>query len=308
MKTKLLMKHHIVLTGLLLFFVSCNKTSKSETETTVGNYKAPETMPLKFTNPEPFEWETITSDTLTTPVSYSLNIEELPSKPFELNKFKPLKTPMKEFDLDWESFPTEPLKFDSVPFTVTMAPIKKPKITKMKPPGIMDGTNANLLHLSTNEGLENDDISSFLETEDGAIWIGTANSSLMRYDGENTFTYNYTNVYEMTLDIQGRLWLLSPGLRVVTVLDIKKDIAYTILPIAGQIQGLDIVCDYTGTLYISCFQNELYRIDPELKNLQKINNGGNIRSWKLIEDRNNNLWLAVDNQIVVIDKERKKGA
>ncbi|WP_175418891.1 sensor histidine kinase [Aureibaculum algae] len=302
------MKRYIFLMCLVfgLVVISCQKNSKSETDTTIGDYKAPETIPLKFTESEPFEWETVTNDSLTTPVTYSLNVDALPSKPFELNQFKPLETPMKEYDLDWDNFPTAPVKFDSVAFTVTTAPIKRPKITKMKQPGIMDGTNANLLQLSVNEGFVNNDITSFLETKDGAIWIGTAQSSLMRYDGENTFTYDYPNVYAMTFDQQGRLWLMRPGARVVTVLDFKKDIAYTILPNNGQIQGLDVVCDYTGTLYIACFQNELYRIDPELQNLQKINNEGNIRSWKLLQDRNDNLWFAADKKIVVIDKERKE--
>ena len=128
------MRHTILLTGFAcsLLLLSCNKESKSETETTVGDYKTPETIPLKFTEAEPFEWETITNDTLTTPVTYDLNVDALPSKPFEPNTFKPLKSPMKEYDLDWDSYPTGELKFDSVPFTVTTAPIKKPTITKMK--------------------------------------------------------------------------------------------------------------------------------------------------------------------------------
>ena len=107
--------------------------------------RVPETIPLTFTDPQSFEWETITSDTLTTPVTYSLNVDALTNAPFELNTFKPLKSPMQEYDLDWDSFPTEQLKLDSVPFTITKAPIKKPTITKMKPPGIMEGTYANLL-------------------------------------------------------------------------------------------------------------------------------------------------------------------
>lgn len=309
MKTKLLMKHHIFLTGLLcsLLFVSCNKTSKSETETTVGNYKAPETLPLKFTDPEPFEWETITSDTLTTPVSYSLNVDALPSEPFELNQFKPLKTPMKEFDLNWDNFPTETLKFDSIPFMVTKSTIKKPTITKMKAPGIMQGTNSNLQQLSTNEGLVNNDITSFLETEDGAIWIGSSSpSALMRYDGENTFNYDYPGVYEMTFDQQDRLWLVSPGPRLITVLDFKKDIAYTIIPTTDEIQGLDILCDHTGTLYISSWQDGVYRIDPEMKSLERITNDGNSKAWKLLEDNNNNLWLGYNNHVAVLNKERKE--
>ena len=308
MKTRLLMKYRILLASLLfgLFLISCQKTSKSETETTVGDYKTPETIPLKFTDPVPFEWETITNDTLLTPVTYSLNVDALPSKPFELNTFKPLKTPMKEYDLDWDNFPVEKLKFDSIPFTVTKSSIKKPTITKMKPPGIMEGTNANLMQLSVNEGLTSNDITSFLETEDGAIWIGASTSSLMRYDGENMFRYDYPGVYEMTFDKQGRLWLVSPGPRLITVLDFKNDIEYTIIPNTGEIQGLDILCDHTGALYIASWQDGVYRIDSEMKSLERIANDGNSNAWKLLEDSNNNLWLVYNNHVAVLNKERKE--
>ncbi|MET2984125.1 ATP-binding protein [Aureibaculum conchae] len=313
MKTKLLMKHHIVFTGLLcsLLFVSCNKTSKSETETTVGNYKAPETIPLKFTEPEPFEWETITSDTLTTPVSYSLNIEELPSKPFELNKFKPLKTPMKEFDLDWESFPTEPLKFDSVPFTVTMAPIKKPKITKMKPPGIMDGTNTNLLQLSTNEGLEGNMITSFLENEDGSIWIGLVSitspsnlSTLTLYDGENAFLYDYPAINEMIFDDQGRLWMATNG-NGIYILDLKNDIEYTINISEVDVNFIDILQDHRGTIYLVAFKNGVYTIDAGIENLQKLTNKKSNLPLTLLEDSDKNIWLAFEDGIAAINEEKQ---
>ncbi len=233
MKTTLLMKYHIVIASLLfsLFLISCQKTSKSETETTIGDYKTPETIPLQFTDSESFEWETITSDKLTTPVTYALNVDDLPSEPFELNTFKPLKTPMQEYDLDWDNFPTETLKYDSVPFTVTKSAIKKPTITKMKPPAIMGGTNANLLQLSTNEGLPTNEISALIETEDGSIWIASSSTSsfLTLYDGENAFVYDYAGVYGMTYDKQGKLWL-STVRNGIYVLDFKNDIEYMITP------------------------------------------------------------------------------
>lgn len=307
MKKPILMRHNVLCNSFLLgiLFISCNQKSTSETETTIGDYKVPETIPLTFTEPEPFEWETITSDTLTTPVTYDLNVDALPSKTFELNTFKPLKTPMREFNLDWDNFPTEPLKFDSVPFTVTTAPIKKPTITKMKPPGILEGTNANLLQLSTNEGLASNAITSFLETDDGAIWIGSSTSFLTRYDGENIFTYDYTVVAKMTLDKKGKLWLANPRTQSIIILDFKNDVEYTITGI-NNLTPLDILCDYTGTLYIVSVENGFYTMDPEMNNLRKLVNKDTNQPWRLFEDSNDNLWLASQNGIAVVGKERKE--
>lgn len=307
MKKPILMRTYLFFIGILfgLLVVSCKQESKSEIETTVGDYKVPETIPLVFTEPEDFEWETITSDTLTTPVTYSLDVDALPSKPFELNTFKPLKAPMTEYDLDWDDYPTEALKYDSVPFTITKTPINKPTITKMKPPGIMAGTNENLLQLSTNEGLDNNDITSFVEMEDGAIWIGTSTSSVMRYDGENTFTYDYPGVYKMTLDKQGKLWMMRPGPDVITVLDFKNDSAYTIAT-DDSFGPLNILCDHTGTLFITSNGDGLYNMDSEMTSLKKLTIKGKTRAWSLFEDSNDNLWIGFRDGVAVLDKERKE--
>ncbi|SFR76357.1 sensor histidine kinase [Maribacter stanieri] len=290
-----------------LLLVSCHKQSKSETETTVGDIKVPETIPLQFTDPEPFELETITNDTVTTPVTYDLNVDALPSKPFELNTFKPLKSLMKEYDLDWDSYRTGELKFDSVPFTVTKAPIKNPTITKMKPPGNMDGTHVNLLQLSTNEGLSSNDITSFLETEDGAIWIGSSatNTPLTYYDGENAFVYDYPGVYKMTFDQQGKLWLVSPGPRFLTVLDFKNDTAYKIT-LTDNFTPFDILCDHTGTIYLNSLTEGFYAMDAEMKSLRKILNEGSNSPWKIFEDSRNNLWLSYQDGLSVLDPSRKE--
>ncbi|MDE3740426.1 sensor histidine kinase [Maribacter polysaccharolyticus] len=305
-KTYLVLQLLLMGLGCCLLIVSCKKNSKSESETTVGNYKAPETIPLQFTDPEPFEWENITIDSVITPVTYDLDVDALPSKPFELNTFKPLKSPMKEYELDWDNFPTEKITLESVPFTVTKSNIKKPTIKKMKPPGVMGGTNVNLLQLSTNEGLISDDITSFVETEDGAIWIGSSSSSssLTLYDGENAFTFNYNAVYNMAFDNQGKLWLVRPADRMITILDFSNDIEYTITQ-TENFTPFDILCDHTGTLYIASLNEGFYTMDSELNSLQKVTNVNSSKPWRLLEDSNDNLWLGFTNHLGVLDKDRQ---
>ncbi len=306
MKIRLLMKYRILFASLLfgLFLISCQKTSKSETETTVGDYQMPETIPLKFTDPVPFEWETITNDTLTTPVTYNLNVDALPSKPFELNTFKPLESPMKVYDLDWDAIPSEELKFDSIPFTVKTSSIKKPTVTKMKPPANMEGTNANLLQLSVNEGLPVNEISSMVETEDGSMWIASSGTSLTRYDGENAFVYDYANVYGMTYDKQGKLWL-STVRNGIYVLDFKNDIEYMITPPSEQFLGLEILCDQSGTMYLVSYGDGIYRMDAEMKKFQKLDITSKQQGFTLFEDSQNNLWLTTDDGLAVLDKDRE---
>ncbi len=264
----------------------------------------PETIPLKFTDPVPFEWETITNDTLTTPVTYNLNVDALPSKSFELNTFKPLESPMKVYDLDWDAIPSEELKFDSIPFTVKTSSIKKPTVTKMKPPANMEGTNANLLQLSVNEGLPVNEISSMVETEDGSMWIASSGTSLTRYDGENAFVYDYANVYGMTYDKQGKLWL-STVRNGIYVLDFKNDIEYMITPPSEQFLGLEILCDQSGTMYLVSYGDGIYRMDAEMKKFQKLDITSKQQGFTLFEDSQNNLWLTTDDGLAVLDKDRE---
>ncbi len=311
MKKPISKRQYVRFTGLLcsLLLVSCNQQSTTETETTAGDYKIPETIPLVFTEPEPFEWETITSDTLTTPVTYSLDVDALPSKPFELNTFKPLKSPMKEYDLDWDSYPTGALKFDSVPFTVTKSKIKKPTITKMKPPGIMAGTNTNLLQLSTNEGLNQNLITAFIENEDGSTWISLGQvtsgaSALALYDGENMFTYEYGLINDIALDHSGRLWLATNG-NGIYVLDFKNNFEYTIKPSEIELNLVDILEDHTGTMYLAAFKNAVYKLDSDFKNLQKVSNEGSNLPVTLLEDSKENIWMAFEDGIAMIDERRE---
>ncbi|MGB5647369.1 MAG: triple tyrosine motif-containing protein, partial [Muriicola sp.] len=144
----------------------------------------------------------------------------------------------------------------------------------------------------------------FLETEDGAIWIASA-SSLIRYDGEHAFTYDYPFVYKITIDQHGRLWMVKPGQSMVLVLDFKNDIEYTIT-ISDNFVPLDILSDHTGTIYIVSIQDGLYKMDPGMKSLQKVANEGTNLSWTLFEDSKDNLWIGFGDRIAIVDKERKE--
>ncbi|WP_235298022.1 ATP-binding protein [Portibacter marinus] len=295
-----------ILASCLLFF-SCQKTSVSATETKVGNYKIPETIPLKFTDPEPFEWETIADDTLLTPVTYPLNVDALPSQPFDLNQFRPLKKPMLIEDLNWDGFSEAPLEFDSVPYTITQSPIKKPEIIKMPTPSILEEANANLLQLTTDIGLSTNRYLSFLENEDGSLWVGAGNtatpSGLYLYEGENASIYNYNAIFGMASDKKGRLWLAA-GNSGIYMLDFESNVEYKIARKDENLFGGDVMCDHEGMIYIATWGDGFYTIDPELENFRKIKNTDNFAA-KLFEDSQHNVWLGSRDSLMLIDQKRQ---
>jgi len=306
MKINFLMKRHLYLLGFIcgLLLVSCKKLSKTETQTKVGDYKAPETVDLKFSDPISFEWEPITADSIITPKSYPLNVDALDSKPFELNQFRPLKKPIKTYDLDWNNLPSEKLTFDSIPFTVRKTPLKKPKISNMRGPGILKETNVNLMQLSTMEGLAHNEISSMLETDNGATWI-SGPQSISLYDGETIITYDYPNVFDMALDNQGRLWIATfqDGLY---ILDFKQKTTYSIELASGALPLVDMLYDQHGHIYLASFRDAFYTIDTSFERFQKITNKGSNMATTLFEDSKNNIWLTMGEGIAMIDKDRKQ--
>ncbi|GLR19124.1 sensor histidine kinase [Portibacter lacus] len=292
---------------LCLLLSSCTKTSKSESETAVGNYKIPETIPLKFTDPEPFKWEVIENEELLPPITFSLDVDALPSESFDLNQFRPLKEPMNIEDFDWENFIEAPLAYDSVPYTITQSPIRKPDIIRMPPPSVVKDANANLLKLTTDNGLNTNRILSFLENEDGSLWIGSGSSQiaegLILHEGEKASIYSYNRIFGMTYDQQGRLWLAA-GTSGIYMLDFKNNIEYKITHNETNLFGGDVMCDHEGMIYIAAWGSGFYTIDPELENLRKIKNTDNLAA-RVFEDSQHNVWLGARDSLMVIDPERQ---
>ncbi|TFG75654.1 MAG: hypothetical protein E4H26_05750, partial [Flavobacteriales bacterium] len=141
--------------SLILFIgcciTSCRQGRDQENAADRSAFKAPVTKPLQLTEAQEIEWEVIPADSVPSPLTYTLDVETLPTRPFIRNDFKPLKAPMKEYALNFEEIPVNALKFDTIPIGqagLKTAILRQPKVTKMEIPRLVPGTNNGILQLS----------------------------------------------------------------------------------------------------------------------------------------------------------------
>ncbi|WP_373514792.1 two-component regulator propeller domain-containing protein, partial [Persicitalea sp.] len=293
--------HLLYSVGIFLLIVcsSCQQNQGNLKDQDPTAFTPPVTRPYKLTAPQPIKWKITDPDSISPPTSYSLDIDKLPSKPFGINEFKPLKAPMKEYPLDWDKQPEIPLQFDTLDIKFRASVLPKPVVTKVNRPAILEGSTSGILQLSQKEGLPSNYITSLHENEDGTFWVSTANEGLYLYDGSYTYTYDYKGIYDIELDQKGRLWLVTGEF--VYILDFKNNIQW-ICPVPLPIY---LQCDHLGTMWIATYGMGVYAVDSNLKDVRKIANDGFKTSFMLIEDKKNNLWLSMRKHIFIIDKGRK---
>ena len=83
--------------------------------------------------------------------------------------------------------------------------------------GIFKYKNGKFIHLTSNNGLTDNNVADILEDKQGNIWIGTFNGGVSKYDGK-TYT-NFTKdgiiegmeTYNFCEDRQGNIWFSAEG-------------------------------------------------------------------------------------------------
>ena len=275
-----------------IFAVSCNddKAQKGALDPTA--FRAPVTNAFKLTEPKPIEWQVIDPDSIDLPQTYPLDIDNIPSQPFSISEFKPLKSPMEESPLDWDPNNRIKLEFDTIPIEKKISILPEPVVTRMNQPSALSGTSSVVLQLSRAEGLPGNDIRKIIQNEDGTYWIATFDGGLSLYNGNELYTYKYTGIWDIVLDQDGKLWVATNGSGVY-VLDFKKRTQTHFL--AGQ-TILSLLCDHQNQIWMTHWQiSATYIMDSEMEHLRRITNPGftGIRpNYPLMEDRNHNIWLS----------------
>ncbi len=281
-------------TFLLLFIgccmTSCQQGQDQESAADRLAFKAPVTKPLQFTEAQDIEWEEVPADSTPSPQTYTLNVEKLPTRPFIRNDFKPMKAPMKEYALNFEALPENTLKFDTIPIAqagLKTAVLRRPKVTKMEVPRLVQGVDNGILQFSQAEGLPSNEIKKILNNGDGTYWIATYDGGLCLYNGENIYTYDFKQIFGLSKDRQGRL-LLGTGNGVV-VLDFEKKIETSF----GQGNlVVEIYCDPGNTLWMTSWRDGLYTMNGEMTVLKKVANEGFNGPIRILEDAEQNMWVS----------------
>jgi len=266
---------------------SCNQPARDLHDQDPTAFKTPVTKSYELTAPQAIEWEIVDTDSIPPPRTYPLDIDQLPARPFSINEFKALKSPIEESPLDYDPQKKIPLEFDTVAVEKKTSILPAPLVTRMNKPRILDGTSSGMLQLSSSEGLPSNEIRKVLQNKDGTYWIATFEGGLCLYDGKDSYTYDYRNIWDIALDQDGKLWVAT-GNNGVYVLDFKKRTETHFL---AKKTILTLLCDHQDKMWMIEWQKATWVMDSEMKHLRRIANPGFERGFRLIEDYNHNIWL-----------------
>ena len=310
-------RYYLLVAMLPLVIVACNNKASIPFPADETGFSQPVSKPFKFSEPHPLQWIDISPDSIKPPTTIPLDINKLPSKPFTVNDFKPLKNPIQQKKLDWDNIPDSAINLDTIsekPFRIQKSILPKPIVTKAGIPTLMPNTTSGILQFSENEGLPGSIITASLIDKNGMVWLAT-NRGLCRYTGDNLFVYSFLNktpqgsdysISRIAEDHSGKIWLSTSG-DGIYILDIDNGILFhnNIYP-----YGADIICDHLGMIWLTSYANGLYIINPQKETIKNIlpNDKRNEKNLvlSLIEDQYHNIWMGSPGHISILDSSRQK--
>lgn len=182
----------IAISFFLLVLASCNNTPDEITfpQAELG-YTQPETIPLKFTPEKKIKWDTAKRGAIK-PVVKKMDINALPSVPYDSSGFKPFIKPPEEVKFDYNALPEKDIdlnlnKIPSQSLDLKMAilsPLAITNIGKMIP---HPGKPLSIYDMAQFRGTLGQIIGALYIDKYGLLWIG-GKGGLFRYDGENMQT------------------------------------------------------------------------------------------------------------------------
>jgi ligand-binding sensor domain-containing protein len=141
----------------------------------------------------------------------------------------------------------------------------------------LEGFDYKFRHLTSSQGLSNNQISSIHKDRTGFIWFGTV-SGLNRYDGHSFKTYKnipgdsttipFNNVQRIFEDHRGHLWIFSQDNQ-LAIYDPSRDTFYTDYDLLNREDPIlseyisSLVVDSDSNLWVATNQYGVFRVDSE---------------------------------------------
>jgi signal transduction histidine kinase/ligand-binding sensor domain-containing protein len=304
----------ILLLSLSVVMFSCQKETNIPFPENASGFEIPKTIPFQMPEGKPINWKVYPEDSIPKGVKIGFDIDKLPSKPFSVNEFKPLKSPITSTSIDWDKLESIPFQLDSInnfPLKVKKFILPEPIVTLASTPSVWTGGTSAIVKLGQSEGLLGNKVLSIIQDDFGSVWIGTERG-LHKYDGNKFLNYNFFGkapngnteiIADMVLDNQGRLVIsgLESG---VYRLDITLGIVDHFVFEKGFIR---MAFDRSGLLWGA--NNGVYMLDLDKKlisqvDLQKKETGLNA-VLGVKEDSQGNIWIGFGQKIGILDHERK---
>ena len=284
---------------ILLIIASCNNNKPVPFPEAELGYSAPVAVPLVFTKPVPLTWDTVKTGGIT-PTVKTLDIEALPSVPFDSTGFKPFTAAPKEGRINFNQLPDtafslSALKSHSLELTTTA--LQPPVISKTLKPTTTKNNPLAIYDLGVIQGMPAKFIGCIYKDKKGFLWIG-AIEGLFKYDGQHvqTIVTGTTGIpiLGITEDKSGNIWFLSYN-QVGTVNTTLGTIGTSARISAVPNNIGKMTTDSDGNIWMYNFKEKAVSIiDPATgtyKNLDRKNGLSDSMAFEIAQDKEQRLWI-----------------
>ncbi|MEP7374772.1 MAG: two-component regulator propeller domain-containing protein [Chitinophagaceae bacterium] len=288
-------------TFLSVTFISCDNNSGNIPfpEKELG-FSQPVSIPLQFSEGKKLNWDTAKQGGIK-PVIKKLDIQALPSKPFDTSGFRPFIKPPEEISFDFNSLPESTLDLDSLPskplqFKTTI--FDPPANVKALTPVVQKGKAISIADFGPLQGLPAKFVSCLLKDKNGLMWIA-GNEGLFRYDGSYIQTYihgsNAAPIVGMTEDNQGNIWFIRNG--GIGMIDLRRGTINYSPKISAVFNNLaKMTKDGNGLIWVyNKIDSAVSIVNPEARTYKSLDtkNGLSDRAaFETLEDDNKNIWIS----------------
>ena len=307
----------------LLGFIVLSTTSCEEkyvsADVTIDSveFDEPRVIPLEFSEPKQINWEVTDINGFDRMSERKVNIQSFPQKPFYPDRFIPLKTPMTENEVLFDSFVDSSFNFSELPsskieFKTSL--LASPKKIKAGLPKIDKNSTLGILEFSEDQGLPSYLVTALMEDSNGMMWIAT-DKGLTRFDGayleifdfiESFFTGSQAIVNKILEDKRGRIWVYTSQ-KGIYVIDLKVGLVSSFNFVGQNFNFNDncsMIMDNDGQIWVGTLRDGIYIFNSSKDTYKHIpqwgpNNDRNAS--KLTLDQNGSLWVGSASGLSNID-------
>ncbi len=293
---------------------SCQQATEIAVPEDTDGFETPEAVSFTLPEGKPFTWKEIPKDSVPVGKTYKFSFENLPSTPFNLQKEKPIDSPIQEFDFelkDLRKFPLEiALEMDSLSPVIRRIP--EPRFSDLTTPQKYSESNAGLLSITESEGLIGNVVTTQAIDFEGYHWIAT-DKALMRFVGDGFEVYeivpdSFSGTREILVEIaffpDGRALActLNNGFY---ILDWEKGIIED-YKLPYGFARYDI--DSDGAIWAGSIENGMKIIDLEKKTISSLTLPSDILTqvFGAKEDSKGNVWIGGNSGLGLITPEREE--
>lgn len=295
----------------LLQLASCRSRQEISANDQRAHYAIPEAKAFTLPEAHIIPWRYYPKDSLPRKTVFRFDINKLPSQPFSVNEFRPLKKPLQTISFEWNKLRTIPVLWDSLkyePAAYKEFRLPAPEIITTPGPSLWGKGLAGATRLGPPEGLPGSKVLAIANDADGSTWIATERG-LARYTGTEIYSYNFFDkddtggtevLAQLKTDAAGRL-LLSALKSGIYRIDLKTGIVERIaIPGIGR---FDI--DHKGRLWGARNGGGLFLVDIDNRRTARLPLGQGQKEEKSLYgvhvDSSGYIWLAFGDKVGIID-------